>query len=169
VSGGGAHGKAHRPGLGTPATKVRPDSEDVLLIGISPRKSPILIWVISNPDHHANVLGEEIMALRPEIVISMKRIEIVVDEESLRELTRLFREAKVQGYTIIKGAGGLGSRGERNPDDYVFEDENAVMVIACEEAQAEKIINMLQPRLREFGGMCIISDCQWVTGPPHSY
>jgi nitrogen regulatory protein PII len=125
--------------------------------------------VISNPDHHANVLGEEIMALRPEIVISMKRIEIVVDEESLRELTRLFRQAKVQGYTIIKGAGGLGSRGERNPDDYVFEDENAVMVIACEEAQAEKIIDLLQPRLREFGGMCIVSDCQWIIGPPRSY
>ena len=51
------------------------------------------------------------MTLNPELLISMKRIEIVVDEESLRELTRLFREAKVQGYTIIKGAGGLGSRG----------------------------------------------------------
>jgi nitrogen regulatory protein PII len=125
--------------------------------------------VISDPDHHANVFGEEIMALRPEIVVAMKRIEIVVDEESLREMTRLFREAKVQGYTIIKGAGGLGSRGERNPDDYVFEDENAVMVIACEEAQAEKIIDLLQPRLREFGGMCIVSDCQWIIGPPRSY
>jgi nitrogen regulatory protein PII len=109
------------------------------------------------------------MALRPEILISMKRIEIVIDEESLREVIKLLREANVRGYTVIKKAGGLGSRGERDPDDYVFEDENAVMVIACEEVQAEKIVNMLHPRLRDFGGMCILSDCQWVTGPERSY
>ena len=109
------------------------------------------------------------MTLKPEILLSMKRIEIVVSEESLRELLDLFREAKVRGYTVIKRAGGLGSRGERNPDDYVFEEENAVMVLACEESQAERIVNMLLPKLREFGGMCLISDCQWVIGPPPSY
>jgi nitrogen regulatory protein PII len=109
------------------------------------------------------------MTLKPEILLSMKRIEIVVSEESLRELLDLFREAKVRGYTVIKRAGGLGSRGERNPDDYVFVEENAVMVLACEESQAERIVTMLQPRLREFGGMCIVSDCQWVIGPPRSY
>ena len=49
-------------------------------------------------------LGEEIMALRPEILISMKRIEIVIDEESLREVIQLFREANVRGYTVIKKA-----------------------------------------------------------------
>ena len=109
------------------------------------------------------------MTLKPELLIPMKRIEIVVDEESLRKLIRLFREAKVRGYTVIKGAGGLGTRGERNPDDYVFEDENAVMVLACEESQAEMLIDLLHPKLREFGGMCIISDCHWVVGPPPSY
>ena len=113
--------------------------------------------------------GRKTMTLKPEILLSMKRIEIVVDEESLRELVRLLREANVRGYTVIKGAGGLGSRGERNPDDYVFEDENAVMVLACEESQAEMLINLLQPKLRDFGGMCIISDCQWVIGPAPSY
>jgi nitrogen regulatory protein PII len=109
------------------------------------------------------------MALRPDILISMKRIEIVIDEESLREVIQLFREAEVRGYTVIRRAGGLGSRGERNPDDYVFQDENSVVVIACEETQAERIITMLQPRLREFGGMCLVSDCQWVEGPARSY
>jgi nitrogen regulatory protein PII len=109
------------------------------------------------------------MALRPDIVISMKRIEIVVDEESLKDLIKIFREAKVRGYTVIKRAGGLGSRGERNPDDYIFDDENAVMVLACEESQAEKIIMMLHPKLRDFGGMCLVSDCQWIVGPLPSY
>jgi nitrogen regulatory protein PII len=109
------------------------------------------------------------MALSTDILIPMKRIEIVVTDESLNDLIELFREAKVRGYTVIRKAGGLGSRGERNPEYYPLEEENAVMVLACEEEQAEKIIMMLRPKMKEFGGMCLISDCQWVIGPAVSY
>jgi nitrogen regulatory protein PII len=109
------------------------------------------------------------MALSTDILIPMKRIEIVVTDESLNDLIELFREAKVRGYTVIRKAGGLGSRGERNPEYYPLEEENAVMVLACEEEQAEKLIMMLRPKLKEFGGMCLISDCQWVIGPAVSY
>lgn len=109
------------------------------------------------------------MALGPEILRPMKRIEIVINEESLDTLIELFRHANVRGYTVIKRAGGLGSTGERDPDDYVFEQPNAVMVIACEENQAEKIIMTLHPKLKDFGGMCLMSDCQWILGPAVSY
>jgi nitrogen regulatory protein PII len=109
------------------------------------------------------------MALSTDILIPMKRIEIVVTDESLNDLIELFREAKVRGYTVIRKAGGLGSRGERNHEYYPLEEENAVMVLACEEEQAEKLIMMLRPKLKEFGGMCLISDCQWVIGPAVSY
>ena len=109
------------------------------------------------------------MTLRTDIFISMKRIEIVVDEESLNELINLCQEAEIRGYTVIKKAGGLGSRGERDPEDYPLEEENAVMVIACGEDQAEKLIMLLRPRLKDLGGMCLVSDCQWVIGPAVSY
>ena len=109
------------------------------------------------------------MTLRTDIFISMKRIEIVVDEESLNELIDLCQEAEIRGYTVIKKAGGLGSRGERDPEDYPLEEENAVMVIACGEDQAEKLIMLLRPKLKDLGGMCLVSDCQWVIGPAVSY
>ncbi|MEP6606444.1 MAG: transcriptional regulator [Nitrosospira sp.] len=104
-----------------------------------------------------------------EILIDMKRIEIVVARESLNELVDLLREAEIRGYTVIKKAGGLGSRGERDPEDYPLEEENAVMVIACEEELAERLIMLLHPRLKDLGGMCLVSDCRWVKGPPVSY
>ena len=104
-----------------------------------------------------------------EILIEMKRIEIVVASESLNELVDLLREARIRGYTVIKKAGGLGSRGQRDPEDYSLEEENAVMVIACEEDLAERLIMLLHPRLKEFGGMCLVSDCRWVKGPAVSY
>ncbi|MBS0300197.1 MAG: transcriptional regulator [Proteobacteria bacterium] len=99
----------------------------------------------------------------------MKRIEIVINEECLEELRKLLEEAGVRGFTVIKKAGGLGSTGERNPEDYALAENNAVIVLACEEKQAEKVITILHPRLKEFGGMCLISDCQWTIGPAASY
>ncbi len=109
------------------------------------------------------------MLLGTEILIAMKRIEIVVAKESLNELVDLLREARIRGYTVIKKAGGLGSRGQRDPEDYSLEEENAVMVIACEDELAERLIMLLYPRLKEFGGMCLVSDCRWVKGPAISY
>ena len=109
------------------------------------------------------------MMLRPEILISMKRIEIVIEEEELDNLIALLRSADVRGYTVIKPAGGLGSRGERKPDEPFLKENNAVVILACEEKQAERLIMTLRPKLKDFGGMCLVSDCQWVIGPAASY
>ena len=101
--------------------------------------------------------------------IAMKRIEIVVDEEKLNELIALLGEVGVRGYTFIRNAGGLGSRGERRPDGLFLQEENAMVILACEEEQAQKVVTILLPKLKEFGGMCLISDCLWVKGPAVSY
>ncbi|HET7061792.1 MAG TPA: transcriptional regulator [Nitrosospira sp.] len=107
--------------------------------------------------------------MRTDALIAMKRIEIVIEEESLGDLIGLFKSVNVRGYTFIKHAGGLGTRGERHPDDYALQEKNAVVILACEENQAERVINAIRPRLKDFGGMCLVSDCQWVIGPAVSY
>jgi nitrogen regulatory protein PII len=114
-------------------------------------------------------LGRKMMTLRPDDTIPMKRIEIVIEQEEYDNLIALLREADVRGYTSIKQAGGLGSRGERNPDESFLKEDNAVIILACEEAQAERLIATLRPRLKDFGGMCLVSDCLWVVGPAVSY
>jgi nitrogen regulatory protein P-II 1 len=101
--------------------------------------------------------------------IAMKRIEIVIDEEKLEDLIGLLNELGVRGYTFIKSAGGLGSRGTRRPDDIFFEQNNAMLILACQESQAQKVTTSLRPKLKEFGGMCLVSDCYWIEGPPVSY
>lgn len=67
--------------------------------------------------------------LSAEILTAMKRIEIVVAKEWLNDLVDLLREARIHGYTVIKKA-GLGSRGERGPEIYPLEEENAGMAIS---------------------------------------
>ncbi|BCT67138.1 MULTISPECIES: P-II family nitrogen regulator [Nitrosospira] len=106
---------------------------------------------------------------RADVLISMIRIEIVIDEEKLGDLIALLRTADVRGYTFMRHGGGLGSRGERRPDDIALEERNAIVILACEEKQAERVVMAIRPKLKEYGGMCLISDCKWIIGPAASY
>ena len=101
--------------------------------------------------------------------IAMKRLEIVLGIEQLEDLMDLMEKTGVRGYTVIKNAGGYGSRGVRDPHDVLMEQENVMIVLACKEDQAQRVVNELRPALKGFGGMCLISDCLWVEGPPVSY
>jgi len=101
--------------------------------------------------------------------IKMKRFEIVLGIEQLEQLVELLDKCGVRGYTVIKNLGGLGSRGVRNPDDVLMEEENVMVVLACKEDQAQRVVNELRPELKGFGGMCLISDCLWLEGPNISY
>ena len=58
---------------------------------------------------------------------------------------------------------------DRKPDEPFLKENNAVVILACEEKQAERLIMTLRPKLKDFGGMCLVSDCQWVIGPAASY
>ena len=101
--------------------------------------------------------------------IAMKRFEIVIGIEQLEQLVELLEKVGVRGYTVIKNVGGYGSRGARNPDDVLMEEENVVVVLACKEDQAQRVLNELRPVMKGLGGMCLISDCLWVEGPAVSY
>ena len=92
-------------------------------------------------------------------MILMKRFGIVIGIEHLNQLIELLERSEVRGYTIIKKAGGLGSRGVRNPDDLLVSDENAVIILACKEDQAQKMLNELRPAMEGLNGMCLISNC----------
>lgn len=101
--------------------------------------------------------------------ITMKRFEIVIGIEQLEHLTEILDKCAVRGYTVLKNAGGLGSRGMRDPDDVLLEQENVMVVLACKDDQAQRVVNELRPALKSLGGMCLISDCLWVEGPAVSY
>lgn len=91
--------------------------------------------------------------------IVMKRFEIVIGTEYLDQLTELLERSEVRGYTVFKNAGGIGSRGIRNPDDVLTPAENIVVILACKEDRAQKVLNELGAAMKGFGGMCLISNC----------
>jgi PII-like signaling protein len=100
---------------------------------------------------------------------AMKRIDIVIGEEQFDKLIELLSENKIRGYSVLRKIGGLGSRGFRSPYDVLMQEENVLVVVVCEIDPAENLIKSIQPKLKDFGGMCLVSDCLWVEGPPISY
>ncbi len=91
--------------------------------------------------------------------IVMKKFEIIVEIEHHEQLLELLESSGVRGYTVIKNAGGRGVRGIRNPHDVLLPYENSVTIFACKEELAQKVLKELQPAMKGFGGMCLISDC----------
>lgn len=92
----------------------------------------------------------------------VKRIEIVVPEHVLREVLACIDRHGPGGYTVTRGLAGKGDRGVQSGDGLVAEFSNAAILVACEAVVAASLLEDLRPLLKRFGGMCLISDAQWL-------
>ncbi len=92
-----------------------------------------------------------------------KRIEIIIERAKSAQLGDELHEAGVRGYTVISHASGIGDRGYRRADDITDTDENCVFIVAVEDdALLERIVELVRPLLRRAGGVCLVSDAQWL-------
>lgn len=92
----------------------------------------------------------------------VKRIEIVVPEHVLREVLELLDRHRPGGYTVMRGLSGKGDRGVQSGDGIVGEFSNAAVLVACPEPVAGPLLEDLRPLLARFGGMCLVSEAQWL-------
>jgi nitrogen regulatory protein PII len=92
----------------------------------------------------------------------VKRIEIVTDSGHLDRVTKLLDDLGIAGYTIIRHVGGKGDRGRRQHDELFDAFENAYLIAACSPDDAARVTEALRPILQRFGGMCLVSDAQWL-------
>jgi nitrogen regulatory protein PII len=90
----------------------------------------------------------------------VKRIEIVIEEVEQDDLIAQLDRLGVVGYTVVPGAGGRGERGVRYESLQGL--GNVLMTIACDEEQATKVIEVIRPILKRYGGICLVSDAMWV-------
>lgn len=90
----------------------------------------------------------------------VKRIEIVIEEIELDNVIGELDRIGVVGYTIVPRATGRGERGVRY--ESVQGLGNALMTIASDEPQANRVIEAMRPILKRYGGVCLVSDAMWV-------
>lgn len=95
-------------------------------------------------------------------MIKVKKIEIVIDAVGLAEIQDLLDEEGASGYTVIRNATGKGERGVRSGDELSEVFSNAYIMTACSPDQVKQIVEAVRPVLRRFGGVCLVSDADWI-------
>jgi hypothetical protein len=92
----------------------------------------------------------------------IKRLDIVVEAGLEDRIERLIIEAGVDGYTLLREVAGRGQRGTRDADGLTSVFQNVCFIVAAPPDQAVKLSNSVRPVLEEAGGMCLVSDAQWI-------
>ncbi len=93
---------------------------------------------------------------------TMKRLEIVADTVELKSILAAVDAAGAPGYTVIKDVLGKGGRGLRNADDLTDAFKNCLILVACDETVATRLVEAVRPILKRFGGICLVTDAQYV-------
>ncbi len=92
-----------------------------------------------------------------------KRIEIVIESAMAPKLTELLRSINAPGYTLIPDVRGAGDRGERRADELTGDSSNCLVIIACDQPDmVEEILESVRPLLSRSGGICLLSDANWL-------
>ena len=92
----------------------------------------------------------------------VKRIEIIIDHVALRHVTTLLEKEGFGSYTVIPETTGKGDRGARSGDGLSGEFNNAYLLLACPDSDAPRLVELIRPLLKKFGGICLLSDAEWV-------
>jgi nitrogen regulatory protein P-II 1 len=94
-----------------------------------------------------------------------KRIEIVIEQPMAERMIEVLRKLDAPGYTLLRNVGGYGDRGTRRADELAGDSSNCLFLIACDDPEVvQRITEGVRPLLTRFGGICLVSDCQWL---PH--
>lgn len=92
----------------------------------------------------------------------IKKIEIVTDALELQKVVKLLEESGLSGYTVIREVTGKGGRGVRADDELTGVFKNSYVLTACEEEHVSRVVEAIRPVLKRFGGICLVSDAQWI-------
>lgn len=95
-------------------------------------------------------------------MMSVKRVELVIEAVERPTVIDTLKKVEIHDYTIYKHVGGNGQRGEKGDLAFGEKFENVTFVIACSENQLYALVGAIRPLLKSFGGMCLVSDAQWV-------
>lgn len=92
----------------------------------------------------------------------VKRVEIIIDHVAQRHLSEVLEQNGFNSYTLLPDTSGKGDRGSRVGDGFSGEFNNSYFLVACPEATVQKLVDLVRPMLKQFGGVCLVTDALWV-------
>ncbi len=92
----------------------------------------------------------------------IKKIEIITHTLAMREVSAALEAHGVSSYTIIRDVIGKGERGSQFGDELSDVFKNSYLLTACLPEKVSEITEAIRPILKKCGGLCLVSDGQWV-------
>ena len=92
----------------------------------------------------------------------LKKVEIVIGAIDSKKILDLLEKHGITDYTMMQNVTGRGSRGIRDGDGLHDAFQNRFILLACTEEELNKIVEPLRAILKKSGGMCLVSDAQWL-------
>ncbi len=93
---------------------------------------------------------------------SVKRLEIIVEAVELRELQRVLARLGVDSYSVVHNVTGKSASGVQSGDDLSDVFRNVLLLTTCAPEELDEIVGALRPLLQRRGGICLVSDAQWL-------
>lgn len=91
-----------------------------------------------------------------------KRIEIIANEIELSKLLASLDRVGVSGYSVMRNVAGKGARGRIQNDLESTSLSNVYILVICAAEQTDPVVAAIQPILKKWGGMCVISEAQMI-------
>jgi nitrogen regulatory protein PII len=92
----------------------------------------------------------------------VKRIEIVIGKPHEPKVQAALRRLGVPGLTVLDVAEGWGDRGDREGGELSDAMVNRYLLTTCEVERVDELAATLEPILRRYGGLVLISDAQLI-------
>jgi nitrogen regulatory protein PII len=89
---------------------------------------------------------------------SVKRIEIIADEQEMHKILNSLEKVGVPGYSVIHNVTGKTPRATAADDVPITGLGNVYVLCFCQAELADNVVEKIKPILNKFGGVCYISD-----------
>ncbi len=93
---------------------------------------------------------------------AVKKVEIIISSLEVGEVLDILSVANVSGYTVMKNTSGKGDRGIANDDLGTVLSNSYVMTVCTNDKQLNQVIEEVTPILKRVGGVCLVTDANWV-------
>jgi nitrogen regulatory protein PII len=92
----------------------------------------------------------------------VKRVEIITNTRTMRKVCDVLESRGITGYSVMHAVTGSGDRGLQAGDELSDAFSNSCLITAFPPEQLSEIVEAVRPILRHSGGVCLVSDAQWV-------
>ena len=90
----------------------------------------------------------------------VKRIEIVIDKPHLPHVRSALEAIGLRSWTVFEAVSGVGDRGVREGGELTDAMVNLCVLTTCAPEEVDRVAGALEPLLRRYGGLCLISDAR---------